>query len=79
MYVKHGNVASVPFDRGDVESPFWYNMGRFSQKGTWRIHYKISSMHNRNVTLALKCMANKKFTLQLHNRYSDSQSVSSNA
>ena len=35
---------------------FYRVMGLFPRKG---IHYKIFTMCNRNVTLALKCMANK--------------------
>ena len=30
---------------------------RFREKGPLRIHYKISSKRNRNIMLALKCMA----------------------
>ena len=38
--------------------------------------YKISSTSSRNITLASKCMANKKISdLLLHDRYSDSQCI----
>ena len=33
-------------------------VGSFSQNGTQHIHLKISSLRNKNVMLALKCMAN---------------------
>ena len=34
------------------------DIGSFPRKGTYGVRYKISSTRNRNVTLALKCMAN---------------------
>ena len=47
----------------------------FQEKGP-RAYIINSSTRNRNVTPALKCMANYTFrAVQLHDRYSDSQCV----
>ena len=45
------------------------NRDRVREKEPNTIHYKISSMCNRNVTLALKCMAIKN--LETYNSMTD--------
>ena len=50
------------------------NWDRFREKEPNTIHYKISSMRNRNVTLALKYLAIKN--LESYNSMTDTQILS---
>ena len=61
---------------GSANATIWPH---FSEKGPSAYIIKFPVRANRNIMLALKCMANYKFrALQLHYRYSNSQCVRSN-